>query len=308
MKKTSKKVVFFGSGPVAAATLERLSQLFAIEAVITKKRPTHHKDKAPVEELAKNKGLTTFFCSTKKELDTLVDKKHFRSLVGIIVDYGVIVSQKSIDKFELGIINSHFSLLPQWRGADPITFSILSGQKKTGVSLMLIEPTLDTGKLLVQKSLAIKDSDTTPSLTTKLIVLSNSLLEEYIPRYLNGEVKLRAQSHPERASYSRQLIKNDGMIDWNKPAMDIEREIRAYAGWPGSKTKFKDINLTITKAHCVEYNFNDTKPGSVKIIQKEAKLIVRASDGYISVTDLKPDGKKEMSIKAFLAGYGSRIT
>ena len=290
MKKISKKIVFFGSGPVAFSSLDFLSKYLSIEAVITKTVPAHHKKEAPVETLAKKLNLPIIFANTKKELDEIIDNHNFESRLGIIVDYGVIVSDKIINKFELGILNSHFSLLPQWRGADPITFSVLSGQSKTGVSLMLIEPTLDTGKLIAQESLTIKNDDTTPILTKKLVDLSNQMLINYIPKYLAGEIKPKQQIHPEKATYSRKLTKNDGLIDWQKPAAQIEREVRAYQGWPKSRTMIGNVNIIVIKAHVTtEY---------------KTRLDIICGDGnYLSIDKLIAPSGKTMSAKDFINGY-----
>ncbi len=298
MTKISKTIVFFGSGPVAAKSLDFLCSHFTVEAVITKATPLHHKGEAPTEELAKAKKLPLLFANTKDELDTLIVEQFFQSSVGLIVDYGVIVSQQTISSFPLGIINSHFSLLPQWRGADPITFAILSGQPKTGVSLMLIEPELDTGKLLAQKSLPISPNDTTPSLTTKLIDLSNKLLLECLPKYLKSQTTLRNQPHPNRATYSRKLTKDDGLIDWTKPAMHIEREIRAFLDWPKSRTSIAGKEVIITRAHIVEAAGT---PGTVDTTKKQ--LIIYCGQQALQIDQLKPAGKAEMSGPSFLHGY-----
>lgn len=290
MINVSKTIIFFGSGPVAAASLDFLSNHFAIEAVITKAVPPHHKQSAPVETLAKSLNLPIIFASNKQELDNIIDNNVFKSRLGIVVDYGVIISAKVINSFELGILNSHFSLLPEWRGADPITFSILSGQSKTGVSLMLIEPTLDTGKLIVQKSLIIDPEDTTPSLTNRLIDLSNSLMLEYIPKYLVGEIEPKDQLHPEKATYSRKLTKNDGIIDWNKSAEQIEREIRAYQGWPKSRTILGTKEVIITKAH-VSSN-------------QQTQLDIKCGNGkYLSIDELIGPSGRKMNAKDFINGY-----
>lgn len=295
MKNTSKTIVFFGSGPVAADSLAFIASHFEVETVITKAVPAHHKGVAPVEELAKQLNLPIIFASNKFELDHIIDTHRFSSHIGIIVDYGVIVSQKVIDTFELGIVNSHFSLLPQWRGADPITFSILSGQSKTGVSLMIIEPSLDTGKLITQKSIKIEPNDTTPSLTKKLITLSNQLMADYLPDYIKGEIKPKSQPHPDRATYSHKLNKSDGVIDWSKPAKQIEREVRAYYGWPGSVTTLGDKRVIIKKA-CVV-----TTPSN--------PLDIKCGDGqYLSIEELVAPSGRQMSAKAFINGYGQLFT
>ncbi len=300
MKKTSETIVFFGSGPVAAASLGHLSEVFSIEAVITKARAAHHRVAAPVEILASTKDLPLLFANTRQELDELLEKTNLKSRVGVIVDFGVIVSQGAIDHFELGIINSHFSLLPEWRGADPITFAVLSGQPKTGVSLMLIEPTLDTGKILTQKSLPITPKDTTPTLTDKLINLSNLLLAEYLPQYLEGSVKPRSQPHPDRATYSRKLTKEDGTINWDKSAAELEREIRAYAEWPRSRTMLDNKEVIVVAAHVVPGN-ND-KPGAISIDEKRSKITVATGKDSLQIDILQPAGKKAMTAQAFLLG------
>jgi methionyl-tRNA formyltransferase len=289
-----------GSGPVAADSLERLARNFTIEAVITKPKPDHHRGDFPVIETTKKLGLHTLYASNKSELDDLIAENEFDSNVGVIIDFGIIVSKKVIDSFPLGIVNSHFSLLPQWRGADPIAFAILSGQPKTGVSLMVIDEGMDTGKLITYRTISINPSETTPSLTQRLIELSDQLLQEFLPRYSEGSIKTKNQPHPDRATYSRKLTKEDGIIDWNKPAVQIEREIRAFIDWPKSRTELFGKEVIITKAHTVSV---DGKPGEVEVIKESGSIIVYCGSGYLCIERLKPAGKKEMSSSDFVRGY-----
>lgn len=292
MTNTSKTVTFFGSGPVAAASLRSIAEHFSVEVVITKAVPSHHKGIAPVEELARELNLPILFASNKKELDELIDSENIQSPVGIVVDYGVIISQKVIDHFPYGIINSHFSLLPQWRGADPITFSILSGDLRTGVSLMVIDAGLDTGKLITQKVLHMSEDETTPSLTDKLVALSNELLAEFLPRYLNDEIQPKAQPHPDRVTHSRKLTKNDSILDWSKPAAQLEREVRAFRGWPKSRAVVLDQPVIVTKSHVSE-NANTA-------------LDIRCGDGlYLSIDELVGPSGRTMDARAFLNGYSA---
>lgn len=290
MTKKLKTVVFFGSGPVAAASLSFLAKHFLVETVITKNTPAHYKEIPPVEVLANRLDIPMCYASTKSELDEIFYNNKFDSDLGVIIDYGVMVSKTVIDSFRLGILNSHFSLLPEWRGADPITFSVLSGQSKTGVSLMLIEPSLDTGKLIIRKSLAISPDDTAPTLTDKLIELSNQLIADYLPSYMDGQIKPKNQPHPDRATYSRKLTKGDGLIDWTKSATQIEREIRAYSGWPKSYTDLDGKRIVITKAHVADMpnTILDFKCGDSK---------------YLSVDNLIAPSGRLMSARDFLNGY-----
>lgn len=289
----TESCVFFGSGPVAARSLELLLEHTEIEAVVTKPRPPHHRGAVPVLELAEKHGLKVLAASSKRELDELIDSVNFDSRYAILIDFGIIVSQRVIDKFPLGIINSHFSLLPLLRGADPITFSILEGHEKTGVSLMLLDEGMDTGQLIAQREYPLTGSETTPDLTDALINLSDSMLQEYMPQYLVGEIQPKPQPNPESATYSRKLTKDDGNIDWSEPAEVIERKIRAFKGWPQSRTKLGEVEVIITEA---------------QVSPTETELSVKAGDGqYVAIDSLKPAGKKEMPARAFLAGYKNRI-
>lgn len=296
------KVVFFGSGPVAAQSLQLLLEDFEVTAVVTKPKPAHHRGSFPVIDAAENHGLPMHLVGNKRELSELIATDPFRTELGIIIDFGIIVTGDVIDYFPKGIINSHFSLLPQWRGADPIAFAILSGQKKTGVSLMLIDEGLDTGKLIRQKAWPIKPDATTPSLTEELIILSHELLRKDVPAYLAGELRPRSQPHPDRATHSRKLTKEDGLLDFTKPAEVLEREIRAFTDWPKSRTKLAGIDVIITKAFVSDTSGD---PGSVGI--KDKKLFICCGEGSLQVERLKPAGKNEMTAAAFIAGYGTRL-
>jgi methionyl-tRNA formyltransferase len=268
--------------------------------VITKPRAPHHKGSVPVLELAESNNIPTLTAANKQELDKVITDNSFKSNLAILIDFGIIVSQKVIDSFPLGIVNSHFSLLPKLRGADPITFTILNGDEKTGVSLMLIDEGMDTGKLLTQKTYHLPNTITTPELTDELIALSHKLLCEYLPSYIDGKLQPRQQPHPDRATYTRKLTKTDGIIDWNKPAEQIEREIRAFLGWPGSRTTLFKKDVIITRAH-VDPAINNV-PGSVGVNKESGLITVSCGSGSICIEELKPAGKKEMPAKAFLSG------
>lgn len=289
------ELVFFGSGPVAKKCLELLSKNFKIEAIITKESTLQM-----MSEVLPN--TPTFCVKNKLELDDLISSKNFNSSIGVLIDFGIIVSKGVIEKFAYGIVNSHFSRLPEWRGADPITFSLLSGQKTSGVTLMLIDEGMDTGKILVQKSIPINNNDSI-EFTERLIKLSNDLLNQYLPAYVNGSIKPRQQPHPDRATYSSKLTKLDGKIDWNKSADLIEREIRAYIEWPKSYTKLGSLDVIIKKAKVINQKGN---PGELASPNKN-DLVVYCGENALLIEEVQPAGKKVMSTKDFLLGYRSKI-
>ncbi len=287
----SETIVFLGSGPLVASSLKFLCKTFTVEAIITK--PTTKDEMA-----ASAPGIPLHTAANKQELSDLFATKPFKSRLAVLVDFGIIVEKTVIDYFPFGIINSHFSLLPRWRGADPISFSILSGDTKTGVSLMLIDEHMDTGKLITQKTLHIAPSATTPSLTEELIGLSNALLEEFVPRYVSGAVKPHNQPHPDRATYSHKLTKADGILDWSKPAEQLEREIRAYGGWPSSRTSIAGKEVAVTSA-----SIQDASGTAGSLEVRDKQLVVFTGDKALIINRLKPAGKKEMSGAEFVRGY-----
>lgn len=300
-------IVFFGSGPVAAESLRLLVQDFTIEAVVTKPRPPHHKGDVPVVSLCEELNLKFHTAANKTELDQLFTTASFKSQVAVLIDFGIIVSKLVINYFPKGIVNSHFSLLPEWRGADPITFALLSGQQQTGVSLMLLVEAMDEGPLLSQAIYDIAPKTDILQMTQDLIKLSHSSLASILPLYLKGEVDAAPQESvtlaaSQNPTYSRKLTKNDGRIDWQKPAEQLDREIRAFLGWPGSRTAVGDIQVIITKAHVVDQAH---APGSVRV--SKDSLVIGCKLKSLGIDEIKPVGKQVMPIRAFLAGYGSRL-
>jgi methionyl-tRNA formyltransferase len=290
------RLVFMGTGPVAARSLESLAAgNFGVELVVTKRMPEHFRGVAPVEALARRLGLEIVFANSRAELDEAILGRGLESRLGVVVDYGVILSEEVIRHFPLGIVNSHFSRLPQWRGADPISFAILSGQKSTAVSLMLVEPELDTGKIIVQRSVGIGKGETTPSLTEKLVELSNRLLAEYIPKYVEGKVRVRAQAHVERdVSYSRKLTKEDGDLDTTVlTATECERRIRAFIEWPKSRLVFRGRPTIILKAKVLEYNPGENWPDVVGCAEGTALQILEV---------VNPKSGKAMGVRDYLNG------
>jgi methionyl-tRNA formyltransferase len=296
----NSSIIFFGSGPVAAKSLQLLAQDCTIEAIITKP--------STLEEMTRFSNAPTYAVSSKVELDSLITEKHFTSRVGIVIDFGIIISRQVIDSFPKGIVNSHFSLLPEWRGADPISFAILSGQSQTGVSLMLINEKMDEGDLLSQSPYNIPDNITITALTQDLIELSASSLKQIIPRWLADDIQTAPQADVTIAqstepTYSRKLTKADSVIDWNKPAVQIEREIRAFLEWPKSKTTLGTIDVVITASKVVSQQIEPCG----KIWVENKQLFVSCGKDSLEILALKPAGKKEMPAKAFLAGYRNRL-
>jgi methionyl-tRNA formyltransferase len=223
--------------------------------------------------------------------------------VAVLAAYGRILPKRILEQFPLGIINVHPSLLPHYRGTSPIEQAIIDGVKKTGVSIMRLTEDMDEGPLLRQESIILTGNETKQELTELLQKLGAKLIVQELPNVINNKSKFRRQPHPERATYTKKINKSDGLINWNKSAHELVREIRAYAGWPGSRTTLNSISVTITKAHTIPNTSKQKSPGDMNILVKEGRLMVQTSTDYLCIDSIKPDSKKEMSTKAFLAGY-----
>lgn len=306
MTATKTKLVFFGTGPVSLACLEGIATHFELEAIITKPdaiSPHGKPHPAPVKAWAQVRGIPLHQPASEADLIGLIESNQFQSQLGLVVDYGFIIPEQVINAFSRGIVNSHFSLLPQWRGADPITFAILSGQSVTGVSLMVIVPALDEGDLITSAEYKIPRNATTEILTIALSNLSNQLLIKYLPKYAENEIHPTPQDPSQAPTYSRKLTKADGRLDWSKPAVELEREIRAFLGWPGSRATIAGSDVIITAAECDQASGPGSKTPGTAFKAAANRIGVATSEGTLLISRLKPAGKRDMTARDFLSGH-----
>lgn len=220
--------------------------------------------------------------------DILEDLGNLGAEAAVLVAFGRIVPQSIIDIFPRGIINIHPSLLPLHRGPTPIESVILSGELKTGVSVMCLEAAMDAGPVFGQSEIDLNGTETKQELADHLLQVGSAMVVELLPGILDGNIIAKPQNN-EAATYDKLIKKEDGRIDWNKPAVQLEREIRAYSEWPKSYTKLASLDIIVTKAHVSNI--------------KNDSLTFKTSGDYLVIDKLKPSGKNEMTAKDFLAGY-----
>jgi methionyl-tRNA formyltransferase len=231
----------------------------------------------------------------------LTDAKHelasFGAEAAVLIAYGKIIPPAVLDLFPAGIINIHPSLLPAHRGSTPLESVILDDVRETGVSLMRLSEKMDAGPLYAQKIVALSDHETKQALADQLSAIGTDMLLQNLPAILDGSLEPGAQNEAG-ATYDHLITKPDGQIDWAKPATRLEREIRAYAGWPRSRAKLGNLDVIITQAHV---GTGAGKPGELQI--ENQQLGIYTSENLIIIDSLIPLGKKEMPSAAFLAGY-----
>lgn len=301
--KTST-IIFFGTEEFSAESLRALiANGFNIAAVVTKpdsKKGRGQKMISPtVKVIAQKHDIPVW--QPAKLRDITEDIKQLQPATGVLVSFGKIIPQSTIDLFTPGIINVHPSPLPKYRGPSPIESAILHGDSETGVSIMQLSAAMDAGPVYSFASHLLKGTETQPELYETLSKVGASELVRVLPQIISGELQPTPQDE-SAATYCQLIQKSDGTIDWNKPAEQIVREIRAYKGWPGSRTTLGEIDVIITSAGAVE---------CIGLSHEGVPLdhfTVPCGDGWcLSIESLKPVGKKEMPIQAFLAGYKDRL-
>lgn len=310
MISISKTVVFFGNERLAtgvttsAPTLRALiDNGYDVVAVVSNfETGTSRKARSlEIKEITDTHNIPLLL--PKNPLDIAKQLKDYKAEIGILVAYGKIVPQSIIDIFPKGIINIHPSLLPLHRGSTPIESAILGGETKTGISIMQLEKAMDAGPVYAQQKIDLDDKVTKQVLADRLLNIGSDMIIDLIPKILDNSIKAKPQ-HEAHATYDNLIAKSDGLLDWSKPAVQLEREIRAYAAWPQSRTQLAGIDVVITKAHIAPGNGT---PGRIKVMTNIKSLIVYCGSDSLCVDRLKPANKSDMDIKSFIAGYGDRL-
>jgi methionyl-tRNA formyltransferase len=215
----------------------------------------------------------------------------------VVAAFGQILRPAVLDLPRYGCINVHGSLLPRGRGAAPIQASILAGDQETGITIMKMDSGVDTGPILSQRALPIAPDDTGGSLFKKMAPLGAELLLETLPRYLSGEIVPRSQ--PEvGATYAPMLQKEDGLLDFTRPAIELERRVRAFNPWPGTWFDWHGAPLKVLRASVR----GGKSPGVGYRLTVEGRPAVGTGGGILILEDVQPAGKKSMPGRAFLAG------
>ncbi len=301
--KTNRHIIFFGTEEFSATSLRTLIEGgFTIAAVVTKpdsKKGRGHKLVAPtVKIIAQEHNIPVWQPAKLSDIASRI--KSLQPVTGVLVSFGKIIPQTIINLFNPGIINVHPSKLPAYRGPSPIESAILHGDRQTGVSIMQLSAAMDAGPIYSFAPHDLTGTETQSDLYETLSDIGATELMKALPGIISGELQPTPQDEPA-ATYCQLIQKNDGIIDWNKSAHQLEREIRAYKEWPGSRTMIGTIEVIITKAHTEERS-SAMMPDSTERLGKQC------GDGnWLFIDTLKPIGRKEMPVQAFLTGYKDRL-
>ena len=305
------KIVFFGTSEFGAIILEKLVQagMAPVLVVTTPDKPAGRKQEftSPPVKLIAEKFKLPIFQPANLVNSAIAELTRQKIDMFIVAAYGKILPKGILNIPQYGALNVHPSLLPKYRGPSPIQTAILNDEDETGVTIMLMDEKMDHGPIVANSKFEIRNSKFTyPELHSKLAEIGADLLVKMIPDWIEGKIKPVPQDEG-KATYTRILKKEDGKIDWNQPATEIERQVRALTPWPGTFTLFKGKTLKILKASVLPGTL--PKPGLGRItpgavfLTAEKKLAIKCGGDALLVEELQLEGGKPMSAREFLLGH-----
>lgn len=298
------KIVFMGTPDFAVESLQSLIDA-GHTVVLAVTQPDKPKGRGkemqypPVKECALKNGIPVFQPVKIKTEEAVEQLRKYEADLFVVAAFGQILSKEILDMPKYGCINVHASLLPKYRGAAPIQWAIIDGEKETGVTIMQMNEGLDTGDMLLKTVVPITGEDTGESLHDKLAKAGARLLQKAVSDIERGDI------HPEKQddsqmTYARMLTKDLGKIDFRKPAEEIERLIRGLNSWPSAYTRLSGKTLKVWAADLVQGAGG--APGEITEVRKDA-IVVSCGKGSLAITELQLEGKKRMKTEAFLLGY-----
>lgn len=301
------KAVFMGTPDFAVPTLQKMIDMgIEITAVVTQPDKAKGRGKkviySPVKECALAHDLPVYQpVRIRKEPEFIQTLRDMQPDVIVVVAFGQILPKEILDIPRLGCVNVHASLLPKFRGAAPIQWSIIDGEEVTGVTTMLMDVGLDTGDMLLKTEIPVDPKETGGSLHDKLAAVGGELLEKTLIGLEAGTIVPEKQDDSQAGEYARMLDKELGHIDFNQPAVVIERLIRGLNPWPSAYTYIDGKTLKIWETEVLDRNYG-CEYGEVAEVTRNC-LIIQTGIGALSVKSVQLQGKKRMDIAAFLNGY-----
>ena len=297
------KIVFMGTPDFAVPSLEALIEKYGVEAVFTQPdRPKGRGKKmafSAVKEVAVKHDIKVFQPEKlKDDRDAIEYLKDLKPDFIIVVAFGQILTKEVLDIPKYGCINLHASLLPMYRGAAPLNWVVINGEKKSGNTTMLMDVGLDTGDMLLKDEVEITENMTAGELHDILMVRGGDLLIKTIEGVANGTIKGIKQEG--ETCYAKMLSKNTGKISWNNSALDIHNLIRGLNPWPIAHTTYKDENMKIYESEVLAENSNK-EPGTILSVNKTG-MKVSCSEGVLLVKKVQFPNGKPLTIEQYING------
>ncbi len=305
MPKRPLRIIFMGTPDFAAATLKALIDgPDEVVAVVTQPDRAKGRGKRltppPTKVLAEAVGIPVLQPTKIKTEDFRNGLLSYQPDLIVVTAYGRILPTTLLELAPLGCINVHGSLLPKFRGAAPIQWAVIHGEKETGVTIIQMNAGMDTGDMLLSAKIAISPDETAGTLYDKLAVLGSATLLTAIQGLQEGTITPVPQEHSQ-ATVAPMLKKDDGLIDWHKDAAEIERLIRGLDPWPSAFCFLNGKRLRLFRPEIVHQD-SDQEPGTVLVADKRGIAIV-CGQNTLLIKEIQPEGKKRMAVESFLCGH-----
>lgn len=303
------RVVFMGTPDFSVGTLEKIMEAgHEVAGVFTQPDKPKGRGKAvqfpPVKIAANHHGIPVYQPVKVREPEYIELIKKLNPEVIVVIAFGQILPKEILNIPKYGCINVHASLLPKYRGAAPIQWSIIDGEKVTGVTTMRMDVGLDTGDMIMKAKVEIEPKETAGSLHDKLSLEGALLCVKTLEKIEDGSVVYEKQDD-SRANYVKTLDKSLGNIVWEEEAIHIERLIRGLNPWPSAFTKYKGKTLKIWSATVIQEEMPGNSGEIVEITKDEIR--VKTKKGILSIEELQLEGKKRMTTEAFLRGFAIEL-
>lgn len=296
----SPNIVFMGSPVFALPTLRALHDHYPLVGVVTQPDRPSGRGRVltppPVKVLAESLNLPTIQPQRMKEPQVMQQLQDWQPDLIVVAAFGQILRPTVLDLPPFGCINVHASLLPRWRGAAPVAAAILRGDEQTGITIMRMDPGIDTGPMLSQRKTPIFAQDTTETLGERLAAIGAQLLIDTLPGYLDGSLQPVTQDDA-LATYAPMLQKQDGKLDFQQTAQELERKVRAFNPWPGAFTLWRGEPLKIHLAHAVA---ETGAPGAH--LESDGFPVVACGEGSLALDMVQLPGKRPVTGDVFLRG------
>ena len=304
------RTIFLGTAELARRSLQALIHSPAVNLIGIISQPDKPQGRqlrikpTPVKTEALQHALPLWQPSSLRTDTALL--KHLKNLAPdllLVVAYGQMLPPEALEIPKLGCLNLHPSLLPKYRGAAPIPWPILNGDPQTGVTIMKMDETLDTGDIVAQEATPISPTETGGELHNRLAHIGAQLLVHTLPKYIKGDLPLRPQNH-QQATYARKLSRNDGEIDWCRTAIELVNQVRGLNPRPGTFSRLRKHNesLTIKFWQAEHQPGPKLKPGTVVKTSPQG-VIVACGQNHLRITKLQRAGGKPLPAGAFLDGF-----
>ncbi len=314
-----EKIVFMGTPDFAVGTLQALigAKRYRVQAVFCQPDKPRGRGKAmqmpPVKETAAEAGIPVYQPQRLRDPQWLETLRDLQPDAIVVAAYGQLLPREVLELPPYGCINVHASLLPKYRGAAPIQWAVINGDAESGVTTMRMNEGLDTGDMILQETVRLAEDETGGSLFGRLSAAGASLLLKTLDAINDGTAAYRPQPPESPTPYAGMFSKKDGEVDWTKNAQQIERLIRGLNPWPSAYTTYRGRTLKLWAAKAEEAQAavrqeeeqetaQAAEPGTAVRVTKSS-LEIQTGGGRLSVLELQPEGKKRMTVDAFLRGY-----